>query len=91
MEKNNQKISFILKIMGIIFLFSTAVFVFNIAPNYQKIYDFPKNIVRFVIDDKDVTTDISGEFYIKDDVIMLSEEATEKFFENIAVFPELFF
>lgn len=86
MEKNNQKISFILKIMGIIFLFSTAVFAFNIAPNYQKIYDFPKDIVRFVIDDKDVTTDISGEFYIKDDVIMLSEEATEKFFENIAVY-----
>lgn len=83
MEKT---ILLIKKIIAIIFLMAVAFFLFSNAPYFKPTEKFEKDVLRVVVDDKDVTNSLPNQVYVENNVVMMSSETAMKFFDNIYVY-----
>jgi len=76
----------VVKYLTIILLMGIAIFLFAIAPNFRPPERFPRNVMRLVVDDKDVTNSLPHPVFVEDDVVMMSDTTAMKYFENIYVY-----
>lgn len=85
-ENTNKFLPFIWKIFVIVVLFAMAIFLFEVAPYYKPTETFEKDVLRVVVDDKDVTNSLPDKVILENDVVMMSDETAMKFFDNIFVY-----
>lgn len=85
---NNKLILVIRKFCMMLILMSLALFLFNIAPYYKPKETFEKDIVRVVVDNKDVTNFLPDKVYIKDDIVCLSAKTIMKYTDAFVYYDE---
>ena len=85
-KKKNKYEPVIVKFLAITLLMGIAIFLFSIAPDFKPTERFPKGVMRFVVDDKDVTNELSDPVLVEDEVVMMSAETAMKYFQNIYVY-----
>ena len=81
---NNIK-NFVLKIIAISLLMVLAYILFENAEYFRPKEVFEKDVLRLVVDDKDVTNKLPHEIYVKDNVVMMSRTTAMKYFDNIYI------
>lgn len=85
-EGLNKFLPLIKKLVVIAVLLSIAVFLFKIAPYYKPTEEFENDVVRVIIDDKDVTNELPDNVFMENNVVMMSSKTAMKYFDSIFVY-----
>lgn len=82
----NKFLLFIQKMLGITMLAVLAYSLFKIAPYYKPTATYEKDVLRVVVDDKDVTKSLPDKVFVENNIVMMSDKTAMKYFDNIYIY-----